>query len=79
MPREAMQSPAKAPALVRTGGRAARRAQSSSVWQMPTRTGMLYHMSKCTMAIETTYTSLRANLASVLDQVVDERETVVVR
>jgi PHD/YefM family antitoxin component YafN of YafNO toxin-antitoxin module len=36
-------------------------------------------MSKCTMAIETTYTSLRANLASVLDQVVDERETVVVR
>ena len=31
------------------------------------------------MAIETTYTSLRANLASVLDQVVDQQETVVVR
>jgi antitoxin YefM len=31
------------------------------------------------MAIETTYTSLRANLASILDQVVDQQETVVVR
>ena len=31
------------------------------------------------MAIETTYTSLRENLASVLDQVVDRQETVVVR
>jgi antitoxin YefM len=31
------------------------------------------------MAIETTYTSLRANLASVLNQVVDEQETVIVR
>lgn len=31
------------------------------------------------MAIETTYTSLRQNLASVLDQVVDQQETVVVR
>ncbi|MGD0496935.1 MAG: type II toxin-antitoxin system prevent-host-death family antitoxin [Bryobacteraceae bacterium] len=31
------------------------------------------------MAIEATYTSLRQNLASVLDQVVDQRETVVVR
>lgn len=31
------------------------------------------------MAIETTYTSLRANLARVLDQVVDQQETVVVR
>ena len=31
------------------------------------------------MAIETTYTSLRENLASVLDQVVDQQETVVVR
>ena len=31
------------------------------------------------MAIETTYTSLRKNLASVLDQVVDQQETVVVR
>lgn len=31
------------------------------------------------MAIETTYTRLRENLASVLDQVVDEQETVVVR
>jgi antitoxin YefM len=31
------------------------------------------------MAIETTYTRLRENLASVLDQVVDQQETVVVR
>jgi antitoxin YefM len=31
------------------------------------------------MAIETTYTSLRQNLARVLDQVVDDQETVIVR
>ena len=31
------------------------------------------------MAVETTYTSLRANLANVLDQVVDQQETVIVR
>jgi antitoxin YefM len=31
------------------------------------------------MAVETTYTSLRENLASVLDQVVDQQETVIVR
>ena len=31
------------------------------------------------MASETTYTSLRQNLASVLDQVVDQQETVIVR
>ncbi len=31
------------------------------------------------MASETSYTTLRANLASVLDQVVDEQETVIVR
>jgi antitoxin YefM len=31
------------------------------------------------MPIETTYTSLRENLASVLDQVVDQQEIVVVR
>jgi antitoxin YefM len=31
------------------------------------------------MPSETTYTSLRANLAAVLDQVVDQRETVIVR
>lgn len=29
--------------------------------------------------METTYTSLRENLASVLDQVVDQQETVIVR
>ena len=40
---------------------------------------MLYHRVGCAMAIETTYTSLRANLARVLDQVVDQQETVVVR
>ena len=31
------------------------------------------------MAIETSYTSLRENLASYVDQVVDDQETVVVR
>lgn len=31
------------------------------------------------MATETTYTKLRENLAAVLDQVVDQRETVFVR
>ena len=31
------------------------------------------------MSSETTYTSLRENLASVLDQVVDQQETVIVR
>ena len=31
------------------------------------------------MATETTYTSLRANLAGVLDRVVEQRETVIVR
>jgi antitoxin YefM len=31
------------------------------------------------MATETTYTSLRENLASVLDRVVDDQETVIVR
>src|ERR1700686_1317440 len=35
--------------------------------------------SGCLMASETTYTSLRENLASVLDQVVDQQETVIVR
>jgi antitoxin YefM len=31
------------------------------------------------MPTETTYTSLRENLASVLDRVVDEQETIIVR
>jgi prevent-host-death family protein len=31
------------------------------------------------MPVETTYSSLRQNLASVLDRVVDEQDTVVVR
>jgi antitoxin YefM len=31
------------------------------------------------MAMETSFTSLRENLASVLDRVVDEQETVIVR
>jgi prevent-host-death family protein len=31
------------------------------------------------MAVETTYTSLRQNLASILDRVVDRQETVIVR
>jgi antitoxin YefM len=36
-------------------------------------------MKDTPMASETTYTSLRENLASVLDQVVDQQETVIVR
>lgn len=35
--------------------------------------------SRAPMPSETTYTSLRENLASVLDQVVDQQEIVVVR
>ena len=31
------------------------------------------------MATETTYTALRQNLAAILDQVVDQQETVIVR
>ncbi len=31
------------------------------------------------MAVETTYTNLRQNLAAVLDRVADEQETVIVR
>src|SRR6266496_6761077 len=38
-------------------------------------TGMLYHLSM----VETTYTSLRKNLASVMDRVVNDREVVIVR
>jgi antitoxin YefM len=42
------------------------------------RNAVLYETGT-TIPIETSYTSLRANLASVLDQVVDEQETVIVR
>jgi antitoxin YefM len=43
-------------------------------------TGILYNIkTQHSMATETTYTSLRENLASVLDQVVDQQETVIVR
>jgi antitoxin YefM len=31
------------------------------------------------MATETTYTGLRQNLASILDQVIDQQETIIVR
>ena len=41
------------------------------------RTVKLYN--RCTVAIETTYTSLRARLASVLDKVVKDQEVVIVR
>jgi antitoxin YefM len=44
-----------------------------------TRTGILYNTNKVSMPTETTYTSLRENLARVLDQVVDQQETVIVR
>src|SRR5215472_15127086 len=40
---------------------------------------MLYNTNRYPMAIETTYTSLRENLASVLDEVVDQQDTVIVR
>jgi antitoxin YefM len=43
----------------------------------PTRTVSLYTSYR--MATETTYTRLRANLAAVLDEVVDRGETVIVR
>jgi antitoxin YefM len=36
-------------------------------------------MREANMATETSYTSLRENLATVLDQVVDHQETVIVR
>ena len=35
--------------------------------------------SRTSMPSETTYTSLRENLASVLDQVIDQQDTVIVR
>ena len=40
---------------------------------------MLYTQSEDAMTNETTYTSLRANLAAVLDQVIDRQETVIIR
>lgn len=47
--------------------------------QRAARTGILYNLIESIMPSETTYTSLRENLASVLDQVVDQQETVIVR
>ena len=41
------------------------------------RTENLYTGGK--MAIDTSYTSLRANLASVLDEVIDQQEIIIVR
>jgi len=46
--------------------------------QNPYRNTVQYDQG-CPMPTETTYTSLRENLASVLDQVVDQQETVIVR
>ena len=43
------------------------------------RTGMVYNEVEELMPSETTYTSLRENLATVLAQVVDQQETVIVR
>ncbi len=41
---------------------------------------MLYTVDQeHTVSTETTYTSLRANLASILDRVVDQQEVVIVR
>ena len=43
------------------------------------RTGTLYNRTSKLPMPDTTYTHLRENLASVLDRVVDEQETVIVR
>lgn len=43
------------------------------------RTGKLYNMVEGPMPSETTYTSLRENLAAVLDQVIDQQDSVIVR
>ena len=40
---------------------------------------MLYNEIEDPMPSETTYTSLRQNLATVLDRVVDQQETVIIR
>lgn len=42
-------------------------------------TGTPYNSIESVVSSETTYTSLRENLASVLDQVIDQKETVIVR
>lgn len=42
-------------------------------------TGCLYARIGIAMAIETTYTPLRDDLASILDRVVDDQEVVIVR
>ena len=47
------------------------RMASASTYSFPVNT--------ITMAIETTYSDLRANLASILDQVTDQQETIIVR
>jgi antitoxin YefM len=52
---------------------------NTDAWSTNGRTGILYNTKRCPMPTETTYTSLRENLASVLDQVVDQQETVIVR
>ncbi len=44
------------------------------------RTGILYSASRSNaMPVDTTYTSLRENLAAVLDRVTDDQEVVIVR
>ncbi len=45
----------------------------------PKRTGILYNWGEASMPSETTYSRLRENLATVLDQVVDQQDTVIVR
>lgn len=56
-----------------------RYAGSKRLTDAQKRTGILYNKIEAAMPSETTYTSLRENLASVLDQVVDQQETVIVR
>jgi antitoxin YefM len=43
--------------------------------------GLLYVQDSCTLnpMVETTYTSLRENLASMMDRVINDREVVIVR
>jgi antitoxin YefM len=57
-------------------------ALAGDLGQAKTPTPLTCVQGYCTlqeMATETTYTSLRENLASVLDQVIDQQETVIVR
>lgn len=61
-----------------TGGASELRRRSLQSSRLK-RTGILYNRNEGSMPSETTYSSLRQNLATVLDQVVDQQDTVIVR